>query len=437
MGEEPELGLPLKAGFVVIALFFGGFGAWAALAPLSSAAVAPGVVIVDSNRKTIQHLEGGIIKDIKVRDGDKVTKGQVLVQLDETQARATLDLLRGRKMVASALKARLLAERDGKEAIDFPDWLLDENDPSKTEVIVGQTNIFEARKRSFDAQAAILKQRVAQYSEEINGLKGQIKADNKQLDLISEEITDVQTLFKKGLAKKPRLLALQRRSAEIEGSRGQKESNIARIKQSIGETRLRIAELKTTIISEVVEQRREVQSELFDIYERLLAAEDILKRTVIRSPLDGTVVALQVHTLEGVIPPGAPILDIVPSGDRLVVSAQVDPSDIDVIRIGQRAEVKFTALSSRNSVPVNGVLSSISADRLIDEVTGQSYYLVRISLHDDASTDAALALQKALNGADLVSGMQAEVMIITEERTLLDYILDPLFRSFNRSLRES
>ncbi len=426
--DKPGLGGPVKAGFVVIALFFGVFGGWSALAPLDSAAIAPGVVRVDTNRKTVQHLEGGIIKDIKVRDGDTVTMGQILIELDDTQARATLDLLRGRKMAAGALEARLVAERDGTRAIEFPQWLLDDDDPAKADVIAGQTKIFEARRKSLDTQAAILKQRIAQFSEEIVGLKGQIGSENKQLALILEEIGDVQTLFDKGLAEKPRLLALQRLAAEIEGNRSQNEANIARIKQSIGETRLQIIELKAAMIGEVVEQHREVQSELFDLEERMLASQDILKRTVIRAPLDGTVVALQVYTREGVISPGAPILDIVPSQDRLVISAQIDPNDIDVVHIGQKAEVRFTAFSRRDTVPVEGIVASVSADRLTDETSGKSYFLARISLPDEAL--------EALNDAELVSGMQAEVMIITGERTLLDYILNPLSRSIDRSLRE-
>ncbi len=303
MGQEAEgIGLrtPIVAGILVIALFFGVFGGWAALAPLDSAAIAPGVVIVDTNRKTVQHLEGGIIGRINIRDGDKVAAGQVVIELDETQPRATLDLLRGRKIAATALAARLVAERDGKETIEFPDWLLAErDDPKATEALNGQTNIFKARRKAIAGQVAILNQRISQFSEEIIGLEGQIKAENTQIRLIAEEIDDVRGLVEKGLARKPRLLALQRGIAEIEGSLSQNRAQIARAGQNIAEARLHMNELKTKMMNEVVQELREVQAELFDLVEQHRAAADVLLRTEIRSPLEGTVVGLQVHTPGG------------------------------------------------------------------------------------------------------------------------------------------
>ncbi len=433
LGSEPagalNIGLPVGIGLATIAVFFGAIGGWAALAPLESAAIAPGVVSVDTNRKTVQHLEGGIVGEIRIRDGDRVGAGQVLLRLDDTQPRATLDLLRGRQVAASALEARLIAERDGLEKITFPDWLVKEREnPKSREIIDGQVNIFESRRKAVVGKTSILKQGIAQYSEEIIGLRGQIKSEDRQLELITDELKGLRYLFEKGFAKKPRILALEREAARIKGSRSQNIARIARAEQSIAETRLRINELRTEMINEAVAQLRDVQSELFDLAERVKAAEDVFRRTEIRAPLDGTVVDLQVHTLGGVIAPGERLLDIVPSGDRLVIEARVDPADIDVVHPGLRAEVRLTAFNRRSLVPIEGTVTSVSADSLVDERSGTSYYLARVELAEDFA--------QALGDVSLYPGMPVEVMIVTGARTALDYFMRPISRSLNRAFRE-
>ena len=433
-GLEPAgrigLGWPVVAGLLIIALFFGALGSWAALAPLESAAIAPGVVIVDTKRKTVQHLEGGIVGEILVQEGDTVSAGQVIIRLDETQPRAMLELLKGRYRAASALQARLMAERDGRERIDFPDWLLAESDdPKVAEVIDGQVNIFVARRKALAGQVAIIEQRIAQFAEEIKGLKGQIVAEDTQLRLISDEISVVRDLLAKGLARRPRLLALQRREAEIEGSRSQNEALIARVKQNIAEARLHISELQTTLINEVVKELRDVQSEQFDLTERMRAAEDVLHRTEIRAPIAGTIVALQVHTPGGVIASGEPLLDIVPSEDRLVIEARVDPKDIDVVHPGLPAQIRLTAFPLRTTPMLDGRVAYVSADRLVDKRTGQPYYVARV-LFDESQ-------EEVLDDLVLYPGMPAEVMIVTGSGTALDYILKPITTSLNRALREN
>ena len=311
------IGWTVTVGLVVIAAFFGGLGGWATVSTLESAAIAPGVVSVASNRKTVQHLEGGIIGKILVRDGDEVTAGQVLFRLDDTQPRATLDLMRGRQRAAAALEARLVAERDGHDEITFPDWLLtDRDDPKVAAVIDGETSIFDARRVTLASQIAVLGQRVAQVDEEIIGLGGQIAAEDVQLLLIAEEKHAVLVLVEKGLERKPRLLALQRRESEIVGSRSGNVAQIARVKQNIGEAHLRISELDTARINEVVEQLRAAQNELFDLAERIHAAKDILRRTAILAIQDGTVVNLQTHTTGGVIAPGRRCLISCPATTR-------------------------------------------------------------------------------------------------------------------------
>ena len=409
-------------------MFFLAFGGWAALAPLKSAAIAPGVVAVESNRKTIKHLEGGIVGEIGVRDGDVVTAGQVLIRLDDTQARVTLERLKGRTVAARALEARLIAERDGSGRIVFPVSLTENGgDRENAETLAGQLKIFTTRKEAVAAQESILKQQSAQLNEEITGLKGLIAAENTQIKLIRSEIADVQSLVAKGLAKRPRLLALQRQQAEIEGARSRNIASVARAKQQIAETRLRVSELKTQKLNQVVEELRATQTELFDLEERIRSAEDVLVRTRIKAPLDGTIVGLQIHTPGGVVGPGEPLMDLVPSGAGLIIESQVDPNDIDVVHAGLPAQVRLTAFNQRNLIPINGKVLTVSADRLTDERSGVPYFLARVVLVEDLSKDLAVALYP---------GMQAEVMIVTGERTVLDYIFRPLARSLGRAFRE-
>jgi membrane fusion protein, epimerase transport system len=420
----------VRSGYLIIFAFFGIFGGWAAYAPLESAAVAPGVVSVETKRKTIQHLEGGIVERIYVQDGIEVEQGQVLVRLDDTQAKANLDLLNGNFMSLSALEARLTAERDGKETIRFSESMMlraDEADIS--EMLIGQQNIFLTRREAVAAQIAILEQGVAQYQEEVKGLEGQIKSEVQQLKLLDDELAGVQKLLDKGLARRPRLLALQRQKAEVQGQQSQNSARIARVMQSIAETRLRMSEVKVSMANEVVEKLREVQSERVDVAERVRAADDVLLRTTIRAPMNGTVVELKIHTQGGVIAPGAPILDIVPSADQLIVEAQVDPNDIDVVYPGLLARVRLSAFSQRTVRPIEGRVLSVSADRLINQNTGQPYYTAIVELTEDP--------QKVIGDAPLHPGMSAEVMLVTGSGTALDYMLAPISRTFERALREN
>lgn len=430
MSGYAGLRLPISIGCIIIALFFGALGGWAALAPLDSAAIAPGEVAIDTKRKTIQHLEGGIISEILVRDGDIVTAGQALIRLEKIQYRAELDLLEGRHIAATAIEARLIAERDSRKEVPFPEWLLDRlEEPEVIDTVVGQMNIFTSRQESLNHQTQILYQRIAQFEEEMIGLEGQIAAENLQLKLIAEESKDVRRLVESGLARRPRLLSLEREAAALEGRRSQNLAGIARAKQSISETRLRISELKTAMVNEVVQQLSQTQAELFDLADRIRASEDKLTRMEVQAPIEGTIVNLQVHTLGGVIAPGAPLLDIVPSGDSLVIEVRIDPGDIDVVRTGLEAHVRISAFSQRNMTPISGVVTYVSADRLNDERTGVGYYVARIILKEKD-------IFEALQGAKLQPGMQAEVMIATGTRTALDAIISPISSSFNRAFRE-
>lgn len=416
----------IVAGTVAIGVFFGGLGSWAAIAPLDSAAVAPAVLNVETRRKTVQHLEGGIVAEILVSEGAAVAAGQPLLRLDPTQARANLQQLRIRRRALQALEARLLAERDGTEHVDFAG--VGTAGEASNAVIADELRVFAARRRAIEGEEAILRNRITQFDEEIVGLNGQIAAQATQIELIDEELAAQEKLFERKLTGMQRLIELKRERAEIAGSRNQQIAAVARIRQRIAEENLRILELDTTRINEVVEQLREVRTSLSDLSERIRAAEDVLERTTILAPLDGVIVDLRVHTVGGVVGAGEALLDIVPEGERLVAEARVDPIDIDAVAPGLRAQVVLSAFDRRTVAPVEGIVSSVSADRLTDARTGVPYYLARVVLPDDA--------MKAHEGLELSPGMQAEVMILTGEQTALGYLVTPVIRSFRRALRE-
>jgi len=417
-------------GLVVVAIFFGVFGVWSAWADLETAAIAGGHVVVGSNRKVVQHLEGGIVRRILVHEGSRVKEGDPLVELEETQPESTLGMVRVRLRNSAAREARLIAERDKQKAIVFPDWLIAEGktSPEAAEIMASQQRIYESRKNSIDSQTAILEQRVAQYREEISGLNAEIRAETEQLRLIADEVRDVEYLVNRGLERRSRLLQLQRQAADIEGSRARNRALVARAKQSIGETELRIIDLSTNMNREVNEELREVQADVADLWERNRAAVDIMTRTVIRSPVSGTVVNLKIFTAGGVIAPREPLMEIVPIDDVLVVEARVDPSNIDSVHPGLRANVKFSAFTARNVEMIEGHVERVSADSLVDERTGMTYYTARIVFEEQE--------RERLGGLELYPGMPAEVMIIAGQRTALSYIMRPLVTSFGRAMRE-
>jgi HlyD family type I secretion membrane fusion protein len=418
--------VPVTIGIFIIILFFGVFGVWATIAPLESAAIARGVVSVDGQRKTIQHLEGGIIGVINIQEGQAVKAGDTLILLDETQPRANLELLKGRFLAMLALEARLLAERDSKESIEFPDELIrQQQNEDVDDIIKSQVNIFNARRQALLGQISINEQRIKQFEEEIYGFNGLNQAQDEQLELANDEIDSNRKLYEKGLTGKARLRGLQRETAKLTGERSQNQAAIARGRQNIDEVRLQITELKTNALNEAVQGLGKAQGNLYDLIEKVRAAEDVLTRTVIRAPVAGTIVNLQVHTIGGVISPGQDLMDIVPVGGRLIVEARVDPNDIDVIKTGLKAQVRLTAFNQRQIQPIEGRVITVSADHIKDERTGIDYFLARVELTEEID-----------EGIELYPGMQAEVMIVTGARTTLDYLARPITQSLNRAFRE-
>lgn len=426
----PSLGMPLVTGVLLVLLFFGSFVAWAVTAPLNGAAIAQGELSVESKRKEIAHLEGGIIQSIDIREGDTVDAGQILVRFDRTQSEANLELIRGRYHAAIALEARLLAERDRKNDIQFPDWLRSlESDDKVFEMLNGEENIFRKRREALIERQDILRTRIGQYKAEISGLLKEIQSQTKHLALLQEEVASHEILLAKGLIGRPRSLELKREAAETEGAKSRNQAAVARVKQNIAESQLEINRVETEYLNEVVQTLRETQTEIFDLSEKLRSAQDVMDRTDVRSPIHGTVVNLQIHTVGGVVGPGQKLLDIVPANETLVIEAKVKPEDIDVVQPGLDAHVRFTAFSSSSHDPLPAKVARVSADRLLDERTGEAFYNAKLILTEHVPTE--------LNGDDLYPGMQAEVMIVTHSRTAFDYLLEPLLRRVNRAFRES
>ena len=411
-------------GFLVVLAGFGGIGAWAALAPLQSAVVAPGIVKVSSERKTIQHLEGGIIKEILVKENDKVVAGQVLVRLDDTTPRARVELLQGKLDRLKASLARLQAEQAGREEIAFPPELLDRQDSDKVaQLLEAERAIFRSRREALAGEKEVLQQRGRQFEEQIAGLEAQISSTKVQLGTIREEKDAVEILYQKGVYEKPRFLALKRSLARLQGQIGAHRSSIAQVEERIGEMKLRVIELDKKRAEEIDAALQRVQSEIADDQERLRAAQDTLERIDIRAPQDGTVVGLSVHTVGGVIRGGSDILGIVPQGDVLVVEANVQPRDIDIVQEGMEAEVLLTAFNRRTTPALPGKVTRVSADSFEGELG--SFYRIRVEINPEDVGDLALS-----------PGMPAEVYLLTGKQTALAYLLKPIEDSLRRGLLE-
>ncbi len=423
---------PIVAGYIIVVLFFGGLGTWAALAHIASAAVATGVVSPDGSRKTVQHLEGGIISKILVKDGDTVAAGDPLVVLHETQARAAFQVLEGQRRLLTAKLTRLLSEQAGKKKVVFPDWLIEAktDDAELGEMLKAQQDLFNARREVHNGRKAIGRKRKDELEEEITGLKSLIKSQHEQLRLLDEELAAKRKLIERGMLPRPEYLQLQRLKAEIEGETAENLSNVARAKQNIGETQLQIVNEDSRRLDEIISELTETRSELASVEERLFAQRDILERTVIAAPVSGVIVQSRFHTSGGVVGPGQPILDIVPQDTNFLIDAHVMPVDVDVVAPGQKARVHFLGLSERNLPQITGIVRSISADSLVDEISGQSYFLARVEVPQEE-------LVKLGQDVKLTPGMPAEVLIVTGERTVFQYLVQPLHDSLRRSFTES
>jgi HlyD family type I secretion membrane fusion protein len=427
--DRPASGPLWRTGVVAMVVCLGGFDTWATLAPLSSAAIAPGIVRVETERKTVQHLEGGIIAELLVRAGDHVTAGQVLLRLDDLDAKALHELLKAQQTALVAQQARLIAERDGRAVIAFPELLLKQMSNRKVaEIVGGQESIFASGREALQGEIDVLHQRIAQLNAQIEAFKAQWAAGIDQLALINEEVTSVKTLVEKGLERKPRLLALERNAAYLAGQQGEYAGRMAEAKEAIAGAHMEILNARRTRVERTALELREVETQLAQVEERLAEASVKLGRRDVPAPQSGTILNLRYHTLGGVIPPGNDILDIVPRDERLVVEARVNPTDIDVVHDGLSAKLVLSAFKSRTTPHIDGRVAQISADALHDERTGETYYLARVEADADQLAN--------LDGIKLTPGMPVETIIHTGDHTFLTYLVQPLTDSFRRAFRE-
>jgi epimerase transport system membrane fusion protein len=414
-------------GFLIVFVTFGIFGTWATFAPLESAALAPGVVTVQSYRKTVQHLEGGIVKELLARDGDMVAAGDPLIILDDTQLRAEYGMTRSQLVAAQAMEARLAAERDGLEAIDFSRMLESDSDRAR-EARESETQVFNARRGSRLGEISVLQKRIGQLNEQISGLQSMIATKRALEKSYSGEISELKELLAEGYVDKQRLLEQERRLGMLRAEIADHQSDITRTKLQISETELQIVQLNKDFSSEVVGQLAEVQTRVFDLQERISALQDRIKRIVIRAPEDGMILGMKIHTVGGVVSSGTPLLDIVPSVSDLIVEAQVSPIDIDRVSVGKKADIRFSAFKNATTPEIEGKVVQISADRLMNEQTGMPYYLARVSLTEEGI--------RSLGALKLQPGMPAEVLINTGDRTMLQYLMQPATDAFARSMIE-
>jgi HlyD family type I secretion membrane fusion protein len=422
---------PIKVGVRLLIIIFVFIGVWSAVAPLDSAAIASGQITLLSEKKTIDHLEGGIIQSFAVEEGDFVEKGAILLSFDDTKARASWEIQTIQYNTALARLARLQAERDDKDHVTFSESILaQKNLPAIAEIIDSENNLFLHRKNSLKGQESILKKRANQFEEEIVGLEAQKAAGELQLSLINEEVDVVATLVEQGKAIKPRLLGLQRQAAQVSGQIGEYTALKARARQSIAEAELNIIKLKDDFLSDNSSQLSETQLQLSDLHERITAAEDILNRVVIKAPTSGIVTGIKYHTVGGTVPPGQPIMDLVPQDDEKIVVARVAVQDIDVVRRpGLKAQVRLSAYRQRQVPAIDGIVTSISPNTFTDPNTGIPYYEARITLNKET-------IDSLEENIELIPGMGADVMIVTGSKTPLRYLMDPILSSTNKAWRE-
>ncbi|HYG88268.1 MAG TPA: HlyD family type I secretion periplasmic adaptor subunit [Azospirillum sp.] len=423
-----SLRLPLLAGAAVALIIFAGFGGWAALAPLASAAAAPAIVVPDGSRKTVQHLEGGIVRRVLVHDGSQVEAGEALVELDDTRTRAEHAALLFEWRAFKANEARLLADRSGAETIAFPQAIAEAAtvEAAVAVLLAGEHDRLASQRAAFDDQNAILAERISQAESEIHGRMAEIDGGKRQLAFITEEIGAIRDLFAKGLERKSRLLALERARAGIEAEIGAGQAAVARSRQAIAETRRQIQTLQSERAERIADELAQVRRDLAGCEERLRAVADQLARTVVRAPVSGAVVDLKVTTPGGVISPGEPLLSLVPANAELLLEARVAPTDIDEVHAGLRARVHLLAYKSRALPSAEGTVRDVSADRLEDAHTRLPYYLVRVAVERSSLPPEVR----------LTPGMPADVLIVTGARTLLGYLMQPFVDVLRGGLNE-
>ena len=421
---ETSMEMPRRVGLTVFILVFVVFGGWAAIAPLDGAAYAPGQVTVKTYKKTVQHLEGGLVGSILAQNGDVVKAGEALLEMDDTQPLAQLEIANSQLVALQAREARLLAERDELTSVAFPASLSGAN---ATEEVASQTSIFGARKASREGSIEVLQQRIGQLESKLVGLAALKDSKIALAASFADELEDTRALLDEGFSDKARLRSVERNLASYQGEAADLSATIASTEVQIGETRLQILQLNREFQNEVVNELGEVQTRLKDAQERSTALQDIVRRTTVRAPVAGVINGMQVHTEGGVIGPGTVIAEIVPLTEELILEVQVSPLDIDRVYEGQEAMIRFSSFGNRTPT-IFGSLLSLSADAIQDPNTGMTYYLARVEVSPEGMAD--------LGDLELLPGMPAEVFIATGSRTLLQYLFKPFSNAMARSFIE-
>ncbi|MCK1480629.1 HlyD family type I secretion periplasmic adaptor subunit [Bradyrhizobium sp. 197] len=417
------------AGWLIIAAFFGGIGSWALTAPLNGAVVASAVVKIDGNRKSVQHLDGGIVKELHVREGERVLAGDLLIVLDETQTRAEYEVLTQQYAMLRATEVRLLTELDHRSDLVLPsDLKARSEDPYFTSVWNGQLSQFGSRRASLEGQGSVIREKINQLRSQIVGAEAQVKSFSDQISSVRNEAKDIAPLVERGLIARPRILQLERTAYGLEGQIADTNANIAKLRQAIAEQEQQISQLDNDRMTDVSKDLRDTQARLLEVIPKALSAKAVMGRMEIRAPYTGRVVGLNVFSVGGVIQRGDKILDIVPDEESLTIEAQVAVEDISDVHPNTRAEVHLTAYKQRIVPIIHGDVIQVSADRLTDPKTNNPYYtaFVRID-RDELAT---------LPNIQLYPGMPATVMIPTVQRTAFEYLVGPLAMSFNQSFRQ-
>lgn len=417
-----------RFGWGLVIALFGGLVFWSVFAPFEGAVLASGAVTVESNQQSVQHLEGGIVGEIFVTEGDRVDEGQVLIALDGTAVQARLSSVEARLFELLGREARLLAERDDLDVLTLRASLADLADNPRMQSIMGsQQELMQARAASRSTQVALLNQTVLQLRRRVKGRESEIEANLKQASLLEEEMVSLQPLVEKQLVARPRIVGLQRELAQLEGAREALSAEVATTKIQIGEAQIELNQLTEGFLEQVLTELRDVQTQASELAEQRIAAQDQLTRLLVLAPRAGRVLGVQTHTLGGVISPRDPIMHIVPENDPLIARVRISPSDIDKVSPGNEAVLRFPAFSANVTPEVFGTVIKVSADALQDPVSGQFFFEADVAIPDDRLANQSFAL---------VPGMPVDASLKTESRTVLSYLLKPLGDAMSKTFRE-
>lgn len=420
----------LSLGILIILILVGGAGGWAAVEEISGAIIAPGLIVVETKAKRVQHQEGGIVKEIRVQNGDLVRAGDLLVKLDDTVVTANLSMITSELGELAAQEVRLIAERDGRVEMQFPSELVDrsQHEPALASSLSDQRSLRETRRSTLQGRKAQLKEQIAQFEDQIRGLAVQRSAKNESISLINERLEALEPVFLKGLVLATDITVLKRDRADLVGDRGELISQIAQAHETISERRLQILQIEDEFRSGVLENLQTVRARTSQLKEEKIAALDKLQRVEILAPRTGYIHQLNVHTLNGVIGAGETLMLIVPQEDMLIVEAQVQPTDVDQVHPGQKVIIRLPAFNQRTTPELTGNLTMISPDLSQDEITGTNYYLARLIISEGE--------RAKLKEKKLLPGMPVEAFIQTGERTILSYLVKPLNDHISHAFKE-